>query len=290
MANVRFFVDRRNERLWVCDERYPTGKGAPFTLNRNLDYKALVRWWEDNEGIQFGIGELSGNEEEILPDGVKEENKMSALAKLRNLFDTDFAVDVDYDEENTRKVVDLFKVVQDLGVNFRIDERFEETWMGDEGYAIDNWQYFGIRSGRTYINDGDWGYDDPLTVSNFEQLVKEAQEEVQGVSTQYNLTAVGVNSAPVAIVLGDNLVVSGGVVVVNYKDGSSFHLEHDGKATLDVANRVVITERTFLKDGQPAYERVTVKLESLVSVQSDTLKLTVLEDGAKVDFTTTFTL
>lgn len=285
MANVRFFVDRRNERLWVCDERYPTGKGAPFTLNRNLDYKALVRWWEDNEGIQFGIGELSGNEEEILPDGVKEENKMSALAKLRNLFDGDFAVDVDYDEENTRKVVDLFKVVQDLGVHFRIDERFETTWMGDEGYAIDNWQYFGIRSGKTYINDGDWGYDDPLTVAQFEQLVKEAQEEAQP-----GVTTTAVSDAPVAIVLGDNLVISGGVVVVNYKDGSSFHLEHDGKATLDVANRVVITERTFLKDGQPAYERVTVKLESLDTVQSDTLKLTVIEDGAKVDFTTTFTL
>jgi hypothetical protein len=45
-----------------------------------------------------------------------------------------------------------------------------------------------------------------------------------------------------------------------------------------------------VKDGQPAYERVTVKLESLDNIQSDTLKLTVLEDGAKVDFTTTFTL
>lgn len=269
----------------MCDERYPTGKGAPFTLDRDLDYESLVAWWERSKGIPFGIGELSGNEEEILPDGVKEENKMNALAKLRNLFDTDFAVDVDYDEENTRKVVDLFKVVQNLGVHFRIDERFEETWMGDEGYAIDNWQYFGIRSGKTYINDGDWGYDDPLTVAQFEQLVKEAQEEAQP-----GVTAVAVSDAPVAIVLGENLVVSGGVVVVNYKDGSSFHLEHDGKATLDVANRVVITERTFLKDGQSAYERVTVKLESLVSVQSDTLKLTVHEDGTKVDFTTTFTL
>lgn len=274
----------------MCDERYPTGKGAPFTLDRDLDYESLVAWWERSKGIPFGIGELSGNEEEILPDGVKEENKMSALAKLRNLFDTDFAVDVDYNEENTRKVVDLFKVVRDLDINYRVDEAFENTWMAEEGYAIDNWQYFGIRDGRTYLNDGDWGYGDPLTVEDFEQRVKEAQEEVQGASTQYNLTAVGVNSAPVAIVLGENLVVSGGVVVVNYKDGSSFHLEHDGKATLDVANRVVITERTFLKDGQSAYERVTVKLESLVSVQSDTLKLTVHEDGTKVDFTTTFTL
>lgn len=274
----------------MCDERYPTGKGAPFTLDRDLDYESLVAWWERSKGIPFGIGQLSGNEEEILPDSVKEENKMSALAKLRNLFDTDFAVDVDYNEENTRKVVDLFKVVRDLDINYRVDEAFENTWMAEEGYAIDNWQYFGIRDGRTYLNDGDWGYGDPLTVEDFEQRVKEAQDEVQGVSTQYNLTSVGVNSAPVAIVLGENLVVSGGVVVVNYKDGSSFHLEHDGKATLDVANRVVITERTFLKDGQPAYERVTVKLESLESVQSDTLKLTVLEDGAKVDFTTTFTL
>lgn len=290
MANVRFFVDRRNERLWVCDERYPTGKGAPFTLNRNLDYKALVRWWEDNEGIQFGIGELSGNEEEILPDGVKEENKMSALAKLRDLFADDFVIDVDYNAGNSRKATSLFQDVANLGIEFVIDENFEYTWMGESGRTIDNWQYFGIKKGKTEIDDCDWSYRSVLEVEEFEEMVKAAQAEFQGASTQYNLTAVGVNSAPVAIVLGDNLVVSGGVVVINYKDGSSFHLEHDGKATLDVANRVVITERTFLKDGQPAYERVTVKLESLSSVQSDTLKLTVLEDGTKVDFTTTFTL
>lgn len=282
MANVRFFVDRREERLWVCDERYPTGKGAPFTLDRNLDYKALVRWWEDNEGTQFGIGELSGNEEEILPDGVKEENKMSALAKLRDLFSEDFVIDVDYNAGNSRKATSLFKDVENLGIEFVIDENFEDTWMGECGRTIDNWQYFGIKNGKTEIDDSDWSYRSVLEVEEFEEMVKAAQAEfqyTQSLPPQGNV-----------IVLGDNLVVSGGVVVVNYKDGSSFHLEHDGKATLDVANRVVITERTFLKDGQPAYERVTVKLESLSSVQSDTLKLTVLEDGAKVDFTTTFTL
>ncbi len=210
---------------------------------------------------------------------------MSAIAKLRALFDTDFAVDVDFNEDNSRKVVDLFKVAQDLGINYRIDETFTGTWMSDKkGYDIGNWSYYGICDGRTYLNDGEWGYRDPLTVEEFEQYVKEAQEEAE-----LGVTGVSVNDAS-ATVLGENLVVCGGVVVVNYKDGSSFHLEHDGKAILDVANRVVITERTFLKDGQPAYERVTVKLESLSSVQSDTLKLTVVEDGAKVDFTTTYTL
>lgn len=205
---------------------------------------------------------------------------MSAISDLRELFASDFAVDVDYNAENSRKVVDLFKVVRDLDIYYRIDEVFKGTWMDDDtdcAYDIDNWQYFGIRQGYTYILDGNWGEDDPLTVTEFEKIVVAAQEEAQrGVAVSNTLNA--------------DLVISGGVVIVNYKDGSTYHLEHDGKATFDVTNRTVITERTFLKDGQPAYERVIVKLENLESVQSDTLKLTVNEDGTKVDFTTTFTL
>lgn len=127
---------------------------------------------------------------------------------------------------------------------------------------------------------GAWSDDKPLTVREFEEIVVAAQKEAQNVSSVLSASET----------LSGDLVISGGVVVINYKDGSTYHLEHDGKATFNVASRVVITERTFLKDGQPAYERVTVKLESLESIQSDNLKLTVNKDGTKVDFTTTFTL
>nr|DAY73782.1 MAG TPA: hypothetical protein [Caudoviricetes sp.] len=204
---------------------------------------------------------------------------MSAISKLQDLFNSNFAVDVDYNEANSRKVIDLFKVVRDLGVDYRIDEAFKDTWMTDEAndaYCINNWQYFGILNGNTFLSDGAWSDDKPLTVKEFEDIVVAAQSVTSVLSAKDTLS-------------GD-LVISGGVVVINYKDGSTYHLEHDGKATFNVASRVVITERTFVKDGQPAYERVTVKLESLDNIQSDTLKLTVLEDGAKVDFTTTFTL
>lgn len=204
---------------------------------------------------------------------------MSAISKLQDLFNSNFTVDVDYNEANSRKVVDLFKVVRDLGVDYRIDEAFKDTWMTDEAndaYCINNWQYFGILNGNTFLSDGAWSDDNPLTVKEFEDIVVAAQSVTSVLSAKDTLS-------------GD-LVISGGVVVINYKNGSSYHLEHDGKATLNVASRVVTTERTFLKDGQPAYERVIVKLESLESVQSDNLKLTVNEDGTKVDFTTTFTL
>lgn len=204
---------------------------------------------------------------------------MSAISKLQDLFNSNFAVDVDYNEANSRKVIDLFKVVRDLGVDYRIDEAFKDTWRTDEAndaYCINNWQYFGILNGNTFLNDGAWSDENPLTVKEFEDIVVAAQSVTSVLSAKDTL--------------GGDLVISGGVVVVNYKDGSSYHLEHDGKATLNVASRVVTTERTFLKDGQPAYERVIVKLESLESVQSDNLKLTVNEDGTKVDFTTTLTL
>lgn len=208
---------------------------------------------------------------------------MSAISKLQDLFNSNFAVDVDYNEANSRKVIDLFEVVRDLGIDYRIDEAFKDTWMTDEAndaYCLNNWQYFGILDGNTFLSDGRWGDDEPLTVREFEEIVVSAQKEAQNVSSVL----------PASDTLDGDLVISGGVVVINYKDGSTYHLEHDGKATFNVASRVVITERTFLKDGQPAYERVTVKLESLESVQSDNLKLTVNEDGTKVDFTTTFTL
>lgn len=208
---------------------------------------------------------------------------MSAISKLQDLFNSNFAVDVDYNEANSRKVIDLFEVVRDLGIDYRIDEAFKDTWMTDEAndaYCLNNWQYFGILNGNTFLSDGGWGDDEALTVKEFEEIVVSAQKEAQNVSSVL----------PVSDILSGDLVISGGVVVINYKDGSTYHLQHDGKATFNVASRVVITERTFLKDGQPAYERVTVKLESLESVQSDNLKLTVNEDGTKVDFTTTFTL
>lgn len=208
---------------------------------------------------------------------------MSAISKLKDLFDSNFAVDVDFNEANSRKVVDLFKVVRDLGINYCIDEAFQDTWMtntANDAYGLNGWGYFGILNGNTFLSDGSWGDDEALTVKQFEEIVVSAQKEAQNVSSVL----------PVSDTLNGDLVISGGVVVINYKDGSTYHLEHDGKATFNVASRVVITERTFLKDGQPAYERVTVKLESLESVQSDNLKLTVNEDGTKVDFTTTFTL
>lgn len=205
---------------------------------------------------------------------------MSAISDLRELFASGFAVDVDYNEAKSREVIDLFKVVRDLGIHYRIVETFKDTWMtpeGDDAYVIDNWQYFGIHDCYTYLSDGNWTDDEALTVADFKRIVLAAQEEAQ-------------RGVAVSNTLDGDLVISGGIVVINYKDGSTYHLEHDGKATLNVANRSVITERTFLKDGQPAYERVIVKLESLESVQSDNLKLTVNEDGTKVDFTTTFTL
>lgn len=208
---------------------------------------------------------------------------MSAISKLKDLFNSNFAVNVDFNEDNSRKVTDLFKVARDLNINYCIDEAFHDTWMADAAkdvYITNNWGYFGILNGNTFLSDGSWGDDEALTVKEFEEIVVSAQKEAQNVSSVL----------PASDTLNGDLVISGGVVVINYKDGSTYHLEHDGKATFNVASRVVITERTFLKDGQPAYERVTVKLASLESVQSDNLKLTVNEDGTKVDFTTTFTL
>lgn len=275
---TRFFIDRQMQRLLVVDAKFRPGSGAPFPLcERDLDYSALVSWWEDVKDLPFGVVDLRGREVEVLPNTI-EEKTMSKFNSLSQLFAGDFAVDVDYDEVKTRRAVDLFREIRDLGFEYEIDETFEDTWMSNIGYSIDNWNYFGLRCGNTYINDGSWTTN-VITVDELAELVANS-----------NATSP---AAPVksVIVLGNDtpLVISGGVVVVNYKNGQKFHLEHEGKATLDVTNRTVTTERSFLKDGQPAYERVVVKLASLESVEADSLKLTVIDENT-VTFATTYVL
>lgn len=206
---------------------------------------------------------------------------------LQELFNRDFSVEVRFDEEKSQKVAELFKVARDLGIEYVLDEVFEGTWMEDEveaDYSPDNWKYFGVLNCNTFISDTAFGTI--LSVDEFEALI-DAEVQTAKVSPGSPLTqAIPEKNV---IILADNISVSGGVVVINYKSGKKFHLHHNGKATFDVQSRTVTTERTFVKDGQEAFERVVIELDSLESVQSDTNKLINVGNN-QVAFVTLFTL
>lgn len=176
---------------------------------------------------------------------------MDKKKALQDLFNEDFSVLIDYCAIDTEAVANLFKVAKDLGIEFEVDEGFEDTWMEGFGcsYEADNWGYFGILDGKTYVEDNRWGK--VLSVQEFEEIVN------------------GFTS----LTPKEEIVISGGVVVVNYKNGQKYHLYHNGMATLNVKDKTVTTEHTFQKDGQEAYERVVVALDTLESVQSEANKL-----------------
>lgn len=205
---------------------------------------------------------------------------MSAISKLTDLFNNDFVVFINDEKRRALKVADLFQVVRKLDIDYTIDEYFQDTWMGDGGFGY-NFEYFGISNGYTYMADSNWSKVDALTLEQFTDMVTAAVNES-------NPDAIPLNK-PGVFDLDTNLVVSGGTVVVNYKNGQKFHLYTEGKATLDPKMKTLTTEHKFIKDSQPAYERVVINIDKLESVESDSNKILFLEDG-KVAFVTLYTL
>ena len=287
MSDVKFYVDYGTDTLYVCDPMYAIGKGAIFPANHispTSNYDEMVSWWKDSRYAGYGTDTVSSNAVEILPNNIQKEKPMLTL---KSLFENDFCVNISFNGVKALRVAELFQQAREKGAEFTIDEALTETWMegnGDADYTLDNWCYFGISGGNTLVSDGDWG-DHTLEVEDFEAIVNATPVEV----IQPVIVTTPGEPQKEVIVLGDNLTISGGVVIVNYKTGKQFHLERNGRATLNVEDRTVITERSFVKDGQEAYERVIIKLENLDNVQSDTHKLLILGND-QVALVTLYTL
>lgn len=281
---IRFFVEQTRDELYIVTDKTGPNRGYIFSARArsSLSYHDLIAWWDNDDVIGYTPYTLPKIAVEILP-----ENEETPMLTLKSLFENDFCVAIEYNGDKARRVAALFQQAREKGAEFKVDEALTETWMEGKGYAdytYDNWGYFGISDGNTLVADGDWG-DCTLGVEDFEAIVNATPvEAIQPVI----VTTPGEPQKEV-IVLGDNLTISGGVVIVNYKSGKKFHLERNGRATLNVEDRTVITERSFVKDGQEAYERVIVKLENLDNVQSDTHKLLILGND-QVALVTLYTL
>ena len=100
--------------------------------------------------------------------------------------------------------------------------------------------------GRTYLTDSHSEDVVYLDMEEFRRLFKNGENEEEGE-------------------LFEGIILEGNVEIV-YKAGKTFHLRENGKAKVDFVNKTVTTEHNYLKDGQPAFERVKIKFKVFPNV------------------------
>ncbi|UGL62123.1 hypothetical protein JLBYU50_162 [Escherichia phage JLBYU50] len=175
-----------------------------------------------------------------------------------------FLVDIDNNEDYALEVSDvLFNALQS-GFNFEVYEvirgtKLRETLGSTSDVYSAIWQYFGLMDGKTYLTDS---YSEDvvyLDMEEFRRLFKSEENEEEGE-------------------LFEGITLEGNVEIV-YKAGKTFHLRENGKAKVDFVNKTVTTEHNYLKDGQPAFERVKIKFKVLSALVTDQERVDFVEDG-----------
>ncbi len=175
-----------------------------------------------------------------------------------------FLVDIDNNEDYALEVSDVLFDALQSGFNFEVYEVIRGTKLRDTlGSTSDVysaiWQYFGLMDGKTYLTDS---YSEDvvyLDMEGFRRLFKSEENEEEGE-------------------LFEGITLEGNVEIV-YKAGKTFHLRENGKAKVDFVNKTVTTEHNYLKDGQPAFERVKIKFKVLSALVTDQERIDFVEDG-----------
>lgn len=175
-----------------------------------------------------------------------------------------FLVDVDNNEDYALEVSDVLFDALQSGFNFEVYEvirgtKLRETLGSSSDVYSAIWQYFGLMDGKTYLTDS---YSEDvvyLDMEEFRRLFKSEENEEEGE-------------------LFEGITLEGNVEIV-YKAGKTFHLRENGKAKVDFVNKTVTTEHNYLKDGQPAFERVKIKFKVLSALVTDQERIDFVEDG-----------
>lgn len=175
-----------------------------------------------------------------------------------------FLVDIDNNEDYALEVSDVLFDALQSGFNFEVYEvirgtKLRETLGSSSDVYSAIWQYFGLMDGKTYLTDS---YSEDvvyLDMEEFRRLFKSEENEEEGE-------------------LFEGITLEGNVEIV-YKAGKTFHLRENGKAKVDFVNKTVTTEHNYLKDGQPAFERVTIKFKVLSALVTDQERIDFVEDG-----------
>lgn len=175
-----------------------------------------------------------------------------------------FLVDIDNNEDYALEVSDVLFDALQSGFNFEVYEvirgtKLRETLGSSSDVYSATWQYFGLMEGKTYLTDS---YSEDvvyLNMEEFRRLFKSEENEEEGE-------------------LFEGITLEGNVEIV-YKAGKTFHLRENGKAKVDFVNKTVTTEHNYLKDGQPAFERVKIKFKVLSALVTDQERIDFVEDG-----------
>lgn len=175
-----------------------------------------------------------------------------------------FLVDVDNNQDYAVEVSDVLFDALQSGFNFEVYEvirgtKLRETLGSTSDVYSAIWQYFGLMDGKTYLTDS---YSEDvvyLDMEEFRRLFKSEENEEEGE-------------------LFEGIILEGNVEIV-YKAGKTFHLRENGKAKVDFVNKIVTTEHNYLKDGQPAFERVKIKFKVLSALVTDQERIDFVEDG-----------
>lgn len=175
-----------------------------------------------------------------------------------------FLVDIDNNEDYALEVSDVLFDALQSGFNFEVYEvirgtKLRETLGSSSDVYSAIWQYFGLMEGKTYLTDS---YSEDvvyLDMEEFRRLFKNEENEEEGE-------------------LFEGITLEGNVEIV-YKAGKTFHLRENGKAKVDFVNKTVTTEHNYLKDGQPAFERVKIKFKVLSALVTDQERIDFVEDG-----------
>ncbi|UES35882.1 hypothetical protein sKKP3263_000118 [Serratia phage KKP_3264] len=175
-----------------------------------------------------------------------------------------FLVDIDNNEDYALEVSDVLFDALQSGFNFEVYEvirgtKLRETLGSSSDVYSAIWQYFGLMEGKTYLTDS---YSEDvvyLDMEEFRRLFKNEENEEEGE-------------------LFEGITLEGNVEIV-YKAGKTFHLRENGKAKVDFVNKTVTTEHNYLKDGQPAFERVKIKFKVLSALVTGQERIDFVEDG-----------
>ncbi|ATI15907.1 hypothetical protein JR317_gp165 [Escherichia phage vB_EcoM_PHB05] len=175
-----------------------------------------------------------------------------------------FLVDIEHNQDYALEVSDVLFDALQAGFNFEVYEvirgtKLRETLGSSSDVYSAIWQYFGLMGGKTYLTDN---YSEGvvyLDMEEFRRLFKSEENEEEGE-------------------LFEGITLEGNVEIV-YKAGKTFHLRENGKAKVDFVNKTVTTEHNYLKDGQPAFERVKIKFKVLSALVTDQERIDFVEDG-----------
>lgn len=202
-----------------------------------------------------------------------------SIYNIKDLLDKgDFLVHTRNDRDNSEQVCNMLADLINAGYNIKVNEAMRETSLANlspENLYSCPWEFVGISDGETYMTDGGYeDYEDTYIILRMYEFNDIFISAMAAASAEDETVDLEVNSAAPE----DLVDVLTGPVVLTYKGGKQFHLRENGVATLNLVAGTITTEHDFLKDGQPAFERVVVDIDFLESVTVENKRFDFLDD------------